>query len=154
MVFRRLRGLLQRPSSATKKVSLEKTPGTRFVLSNRLKARKIAQKRNIRLSKSGVAPKFGAVDGETAENIKLGIIGMADRANIVGDTREIIESMDVENLLGWYDVNPTAFDIYWSYEDVHYHSDMGWYTIGDKKRADIEWFADEYVRLFGDPRMG
>lgn len=125
----------------------------RFALKNAIRARQAARRRDTNLLKQGGVPRRRPFEGyltdhETGESLKAGIIGMAVRANVRQEQMDLLEAMDPNNLADWYAVNPTAFEIYWSYE--HIEDLGGYYVVGDEKKEDIDFFIEEYYRLFGE----
>lgn len=128
-----------------------KREGGRFELKNKIRAKQAARRQNTNLIKKGGVPvrkPFESFVGqaETAESLKNGVLGMGERLGATQEQWDALQAMDPENLADWYSVNPTAFEVYWSYEDVTSHG--SYYTVSENKKTDLDFFIDEYHRLF------
>ena len=82
------------------------------------------------------------------DSLKEGILSMATMAQPPKAIRDKLRKMDPDKLAAMYSGNETAFEIFYSYENIEYIEGYG-YIVDDSKQDDIAFFVSEYERLFG-----
>ena len=109
-------------------------------------ARRVAKGRATRAANTGGIDTFGA-DIVRGENLKEGIMGMAQKANVDPETWAKLERMDPEKLDALYQNNKFVFDVYFNYGNVGVDEDGAMDYVD--KNSDIDFLVETYERSFG-----
>lgn len=85
---------------------------------------------------------YATTDGR---KIKESMLQMVDTLGAPPQYRDMIMSYDSDTLAKMYQVSSLAFDVFYNYEGVSRKD--GYYTVDERKYADLEWFDREYKRF-------
>ena len=88
-----------------------------------------------------------AVDMVRGENLKEGIMGMAQKANCSPEAWEKLQNMNPEKLDALYQNNKFVFDVYFNYGNVGVEEDGAMNYVD--KNSDIDFLIETYERSFG-----
>jgi hypothetical protein len=131
-------------SAARKSVFMEET-GRRGLLDPKA-ARAAARGRQTRLIEEGVS--LEGADLKRGENLKNGITGLANKAQVSDEQMAKLERMEPEKLDALYQHNKFVFDVYFNYSEVS-TDQSGALMYGPGKSSDVDFLIEQYERLYG-----
>lgn len=86
--------------------------------------------------------------GRKGENLKKGILGMAQTLQVDAATYGKLENMDAYKLAKMYEDNDLIFEVFFQYEGIN-TTGQGVFVTEGAKSADVELLIESYNRLFG-----
>jgi len=131
-------------SAARKSVFMEET-GRRGLLDPKA-ARSAARGRQTRLIQEGID--LSNADLRRGENLKNGVLGLANKAQVSEEQMAKLQEMDPEKLDAMYQGNKFVFDVYFNYSEVS-ADESGGLKYGPGKASDIDFLIEEYERAYG-----
>lgn len=131
-------------SSARKSVFMEET-GRRGLLDPRA-ARAAARGRQTRLIDEGMD--LSGADIERGQNLKNGILGLANKAQVSEEQMAKLQKMEADKLDAMYQGNKFVFDVYFNYSEVS-ADESGALKYGPGKSSDVDFLIEQYERAYG-----
>lgn len=131
-------------SSARKSVFMEET-GRRGLLDPRA-ARAAARGRQTRLINEGMD--LSGADIERGQNLKNGILGLANKAQVSEEQMAKLQKMEADKLDAMYQGNKFVFDVYFNYSEVS-ADESGALKYGPGKSSDVDFLIEQYERAYG-----
>lgn len=131
----------------------------RYSLSNRARTIKSARQRQGRaIGRDAYASWINPPSPKTGENLKAGIIGISQRAGLVGGEDDILyrklQNLDENNLAQLYARNDLIFDVAFNYGGAENENPMDQRNPEAKppipgKKADLIFLVEQYEKAFG-----